>query len=142
MIFSTSSDKNLEKRKILVAICDMGFFMGASLLMQILTYAYRPQCLRGVSDYVIEQWFHKEPIPKSTLAKQRKKRKLSTNAGEESDEEGQPEARAVESQTEDTSADMHIAQDNVNNELSPLKTGDLHLEDQQHPGNAYRKIQL
>jgi hypothetical protein len=39
----------------------------------------------------------------------------------------------VESQTEDTSADMHIAQDNVNSELSPLTTGDLHVEDQTAP---------
>ena len=125
----------MKKRKHFVAICDTLFSVGVSLLMQVHMYAYRPTCLSEVSDYVFDQWFHKESIPKKKRAKQINKRKHTSNMSEESAEEAQPDAPAVGSQTEGTSAHMHIAQANVNSEPSPLTTGDLHLEEQTAPRN-------
>ena len=120
----------MEKGKNFIAIGDMVFSLRVSLLMQTLMYAYRPECLFKVSGYVFDQWFHKESIPKKKRAKQSNKRKRTSNVSEDNTEEAQPETGAVEDQTEDTSAHMHIAQSNVNREPSLLTTGDLHLEDQ------------
>jgi hypothetical protein len=113
----------------------MRFSVGVSLLMQIHMFAYRPECLSEVSNYVFDQWFHKESIPKKKRAKQTNKRKQTSNVSEENTDEAQPEARAVGGQTEGTYADMHIAQDNVNSEPSSAASLDLHLEDQTAPRN-------
>jgi hypothetical protein len=99
----------VEKRKNFIAIGDMFFSLRVSLLMQTLMYAYRPECLFKVSGYVFDQWFHKESIPKKKRAKQSNKRKRTSNVSEDNTEEAQPETGAVEDQTEDTSAHMHIA---------------------------------
>ena len=99
--------------------------MGKPLLLQILSYAYRPRCLFELPCYVFAQWFKKEAIPKAV---QQKKRKLNAIEGEESDKEEEPQPRAETGPTEGTSADVQIAQTNVINELPPLTTGNLNPE--------------
>ena len=89
----------MKKRKHFVTIGDTLFSVGVSLLMQIHMYAYRPKCLSEVSDYVFDQWFHKESIPRKKRAKQTNKRKQTSNISEETAEEAQPDAPAVGSQT-------------------------------------------
>ena len=77
------------------------------LLTQTLTYAWRPRCLFHVPEYVFDQWFYKEPIPKSALVKRLGKRKPTADANdEEHDEDEQPNtARTVGGQPEDTLVD-------------------------------------
>lgn len=106
--------------------------MGILAFTQTLTYAWRPRCLFALSEYVFDQWFYKEAIPKSALVKRLGKRKLNTDTttNEDNDEEQDPDARIEEDQTgQYTSEDMPIEQGDILSDMTPQTNVDIQRSD-------------